>query len=150
MGIIRKQTVSGSFFSYAGVVLGFINLAVLSPLIFSTEQIGLPVLIVAIAVIASQIGSLGFNSVTIRLFPYFRNRDNNHGGFLGLAVFIQSSGLILVLVSMVFFIPYLVEKNSEDISFLGEYAYLIVPVIIFHHFYVLFDTYCRVLLRFVL
>ena len=147
MGVIRKQTVSGSFFSYIGVILGFLNLAIISPLIFTTEQIGLPALIIAISVIASQLGSLGFNNVAIRLFPHFRNYQNHHNGFLGLSIIIQSAGLFLVLFAMVFFIPHLIERNSDDISILGEYAYLIIPIIIFQLFFVLFDSFCGVLLN---
>ena len=145
MGVIRKQTVSSSFFSYIGVALGFLNLAILSPIIFTTEQIGLPVLIVAISIIASQFGSLGFNSVTIRLFPHFRNYQNHHNGFFGLSIITQSVGLFLVLLSMIFFIPNLIERNSDDISILAEYAFLIIPVIIFQLFFVLFDSFCSVL-----
>jgi len=145
MGIIRKQTVSGSIFSYAGVLLGFLNLAVLSPLIFTSEQIGLPSLLLAISVIASQFGSFGFNSVTIRLFPYFRNEENHHGGFLGMTLIVQTIGLLIVLGSMVFFIPYLINRNLDDISILGTFAFLLVPFIVFQHYTVLFDSFCRVL-----
>ena len=130
MGIIRKQTLSGSIYSYAGVLVGFINLAVLSPIVFSTEQIGLPALIISISVIASQLGSLGFNNVTIRLFPYFREKESSHNGFLGLNFMVQSIGLILVIFGMLFFIPVIIERNSEDISMLGEFAYLCIPIIV--------------------
>jgi len=147
MGIIRKQTVSGSIFSYLGVILGFVNLAILSPKVFSAEQIGLPALIIAISVIVSQLGSLGFNSVTIRLFPYFRNVENSNNGFLGLNFIIQTAGLFLVIVGMIIFIPGLIERNSEDLALLKKFAYLIIPVLIFQLYFVLFDSYCRVLMN---
>jgi len=145
MGIIRRQTVSGSFFSYAGVILGFINLAVLSPKIFQTDQIGLPALIISVSVIAAQIGSLGFNGVTIRLFPYFRDYKNKHNGFLGLTVLVQTLGLIVVIAGMMFFIPSLIERNSEDLSILSDFAFLIIPVLVFQLYFVLFDSFSRVL-----
>ncbi|MDX2414827.1 MAG: polysaccharide biosynthesis C-terminal domain-containing protein [Bacteroidales bacterium] len=145
MGIIRKQTVSGSFFSYAGVILGFVNLAILMPEIFSPDQIGLPALIISVSIIASQIGSLGFNGVTIRLFPYFRNYENNHNGFLGLTILVQSIGLIIVVCGMIFFIPHLIERNSDDLEILSNFAFLIIPVLIFQLYFVLFDSFCRVL-----
>ena len=145
MGIIRKQTVSGSFFSYAGVLLGFVNLAVLSPLIFSSEQIGVPVLIISISILVSQLGSLGFNGVTIRLFPYFREKETRHNGFLGLNLLVQSAGLIITILAMLMFIPGLIERNQEDLGMLGRYAYLIIPVIVFQLYFVLLDSLCRVI-----
>lgn len=144
MGIIKKQTLSGSIFSYGGVLVGFVNLAVLSPIVFSSEQIGLPALIISISLIASQIGSLGFNNVTIRLFPYFRDKLVNHNGFLGLNFLIQTIGLIIVICGMLIFIPILIERNTDDLSMLGEFAYLCIPVIVFQLYFVLFDGFCRV------
>lgn len=145
MGIIRKQTVSGSFYSYAGVLLGFVNLAVLSPMIFTSGQIGVPALLISISILVSQLGSLGFNGVTIRLFPYFRERETKHNGFLGLNLLVQSAGLLITLIATLLFIPGLIERNQEDMEMLGSYAYLIIPLIVFQVYFVLFESLCRVL-----
>ena len=43
MGIIQRQSIKGSIYSYIGAGLGFLNLAILSPKFFTTDQIGLVV-----------------------------------------------------------------------------------------------------------
>ncbi|MHA1695338.1 MAG: hypothetical protein ACTSUG_08765 [Candidatus Helarchaeota archaeon] len=48
MGIIQKQTIKGTIYTYLGVALGFVNIGLLTPKIFSTDQIGLTNILVAI------------------------------------------------------------------------------------------------------
>ncbi len=59
MGIIQKQTLKGSLYSYIGVVIGFLNMGILSPKIFTAEQIGLTQVMLATATILSQLGNHG-------------------------------------------------------------------------------------------
>ena len=41
MGIIIRQGIKGTIVSYLGTLLGYVNMLILFPLIFSTEEIGL-------------------------------------------------------------------------------------------------------------
>ena len=41
MGLIAKQTIKGSIYSYLGAFIGFVNVALLMPQIFTTDEIGL-------------------------------------------------------------------------------------------------------------
>jgi O-antigen/teichoic acid export membrane protein len=145
VGIIIKQTIRGSIWSYLGVGLGFLNLAIISPKVFSTEQIGLTQILVAMAVILSQFASLGFNNVTTRLFPYFRNEKNGHNGFLFLSLSVALFGFILVLISLKFILRYIIEDNLEKSPLLSEYAYYLIPLIFFYLLFTVFDNYNRVL-----
>ena len=71
MGIIAKQTIKGSVFSYLGVVLGGINVAILYPRILSEDQIGLINILIALSAIFAQFSSLGINGVTNYFFHHF-------------------------------------------------------------------------------
>ncbi|HJN05985.1 MAG TPA: hypothetical protein QF480_05170, partial [Bacteroidales bacterium] len=94
MGIIKKQSISGTIYSYVGVVLGFITTGLLYPQIFTTEEIGLLRILVSYSLLFAQFAGLGINTVTIKLFPYFRNYERKHHGYLGLALLVSTVGLI--------------------------------------------------------
>ncbi|MBN1388615.1 MAG: polysaccharide biosynthesis protein [Bacteroidales bacterium] len=150
MGIIQQQTIKGSAYSFVGVILGFLNLAILSPLIFTTDQIGLTQVMIAIATILSQVGSLGFNNVTNRLFPYFRSPRQGHRGYLSLAFLITATGFILCLIGMVLYMPTFIESNRENSGLLSEYAWYIPVLLGFLMLFTLLDNYCKVLFNAVL
>lgn len=150
LGIIQQQTIKGSVYSFVGVVLGFVNLAILSPLIFTTEQIGLTQVMIAIATILSQIGSLGFNNVTNRLFPYFRSKSKGHRGYLSLAFLITATGFILSLIGLVLYMPSFIESNREKSELLSQYAWYIPVLLGFIMLFTLLDNYCKVLFKAVL
>jgi O-antigen/teichoic acid export membrane protein len=97
MGIIQKQTLKGSVYSYIGVLIGFLNMAILSPKIFSAEQIGLTQVMLAITTILSQVGNLGFIDLSNRIFPWFRDVATKNRGFLGLGLLVTLTGTVIVV-----------------------------------------------------
>lgn len=145
MGTIARQTVKGSVYSYIGAGLGFLNVAILMPHIFSTEEIGLTNILISISAIFGQLGCLGFNNVTTRLFPYFRNKDKSHNGFLFLTVISGLIGFALCLLLFILLKPYLIKENIDSSPLFVEYIYLLIPLIFITIFFLLFDTYNRVL-----
>lgn len=145
MGVIRQQTIKGTFYSYLGVIIGFVNLAVLSPLVFTSDQIGLTQVIIAVATVLAQMGSLGFNNVTNRLFPYFRSESKDHNGFLSLAFLVTTAGFIISLVLLFIYLPRFTEINQEKSSLLSEYAFYIPVLLGLVMLFTLLDNFCKVL-----
>ncbi len=145
MGIIQKQSVSGTIYSYIGVFLGFITTGLLFPRIFSTEEVGLLRLLVSYSVLFAQFASLGVNTATVKLFPYFRDKDKKHHGYLGMALLIVLAGLIVSIAVYLMLRPYFVEHGSEKSALFVTYFYYVVPLIIFTLLFNVFDTYYRVL-----
>jgi len=150
LGVIQRQTIRGTLYSYLGVVIGFVNLAVLSPKIFSSEQIGLTQVLLAIATILAQMGGLGFSNVTNRLFPYFRNRDSGHNGFLSLGLLVTIAGFIISAIILVFYLPVFEEANREKSALLSDYAFYIPVLLGLIMFFTLLDNFCKVLFNAVL
>ncbi len=144
MGIIEKQTIKGSFFSYLGVAFGFITVGLLWPKLLDPEEIGLINFLVAISAILAHIASLGINTVAVRLFPYFRDDKNRHSGFLLLALMFVASGTILVLLYYLIFKERIVENNLGKSNLLADYAWLIVPFTVATLLYNLFDSLHKV------
>ncbi|MGQ8337274.1 lipopolysaccharide biosynthesis protein [Sunxiuqinia sp. A32] len=145
MGIIQKQTIKGSVYSYLGVAVGFLNSALIMPMLLSTEEYGLINILVAISAIYAQFSSLGFATVTIRLFPYFRNADKNHNGYAFITVMVGTIGFLLALAFFFILKPYLIENNIEKSPLLVEYIWFLVPLIFFRSFFLLLDNYNKVM-----
>ncbi len=145
MGIIQKQSISGTIYSYVGVVLGFVTAGLLFPRIFSTEQVGLLRLLVSYAVLFSQFASLGINTATVKLFPYFRDKEKKHHGYLGIALLVILAGLVISIIIYLMLRPYFVTHGQEKSALFVTYFYYVVPLIIFTLLFNVFDTYYRVL-----
>lgn len=150
MGVIKHQAIKGSVWSYLGVVIGFVNLVVLSQEFMTTEQIGLTQILVSIATILSQVGTLGMANVAIRLFPHFRNDQNKHNGFIGLSIWIGFAGFLIMFLIAYLGEDKIVASNSAKSSLLISNYFYTFPLIFFMLFFTLFDTYNRMLLNAVL
>ncbi|NLA24330.1 MAG: hypothetical protein GX879_05120 [Bacteroidales bacterium] len=145
MGLIVNQSFKSSVYSYFGTILGFLNVGLLMPIVFSTDQIGLTNLLISIALIIGQLGTFGFVNATIRLFPFYRDKEKKHNGFprillkVGLAGFIFTSILFFVLKN------YLIEANAEKSQLFVENIYYLLPLIFVTIYYLLLDNLCLAL-----
>ncbi len=144
MGEIQKQFVKGTVFNYLGIILGFLYVGILFPKLLTTEQIGLLSVLVAYATIAAQLSSLGFNAVTTRFFPYFRNKEKGHNGFMMMGSSIQiigfvGSSIILLVLQYFHFL------NSKGNPLFDQYFYVIFWLLFAILFFNFFDNYFNVL-----
>jgi O-antigen/teichoic acid export membrane protein len=128
-----------------GVVIGFINLAILSPVIFTAGEIGVTQVMMAMATIIAQLGGLGFSNVTNRLFPWFRDRESGHNGFLSLGLLITAAGFLVTAIIMIFWLPGFEEANREKSDLLSDYAYYLPVLVGMIMFFTLLDNFCKVL-----
>lgn len=145
MGIIRQQTIKGTVVSYIGAILGLINTGILFPKFFATDQIGLIFWLGAITTVAAQFSSLGFNNVTARLFPYFRNENVNHNGYLFILFWVGMAGFAISLLSYFVLQPVAVDLYKEDSPLYLDYLIFLIPLVFFTLFYNLFEGYNRVM-----
>jgi O-antigen/teichoic acid export membrane protein len=143
LGKLKVQTVKGTIINYAGILIGFVTAAILSPQVDS-RYIGLVSVIVSYAVIMSQVGSLGLAGITTRLFTYFRTDDNRHHGFLFLSVIITLAGFLISTVILVI-IRYFVYFQRSDNDLFLHYFWFIIPVLLFILIFNLFDNYYKML-----
>ena len=145
MGIIEKQTIKGSFFSYLGVAFGFVAVGLLWPRFLEPEEIGVINFLIAVSAILAHIASLGFNSICVRLFPYFRNDKTRHNGFLSLALLFASAGTLFIIAYFFFFKERIVQNNVEKSFLVANYVYFIIPFTIATLLFNLFDSLHKVM-----
>lgn len=145
MGVIQQQSIRSTIYTYTGVLLGFVTVALLFPKFLSPEEIGVINLLVAYAMILGQIGTLGFSNAIIRYFPYFRNKEKGH---LGFTVILIATGLLgFIACLLIFFIikPIVISTNKDSSPLFVEYLYYIIPLTFFHLYFLLFDSYSNAL-----
>ena len=145
MGEIQKQSIRGTVFIYAGAIIGFVTSGILFPRLLSTEQIGLVNVLVSYATIFSLIASLGFLATTTKMFPFFRDKNNNHNGFLFLGSSISLIGFVLVGVIFYFVNKYYIFDEKDSADLLQHYSFLIYPLSLFLVLYNFHDNYNKVL-----
>lgn len=143
MGIVRKQSLIGSTLTYAGAVMGFVTSALLFPYILSQEEIGVISLLITYSVLFAQFATVGFAQTITRMFPYFKNKEQGHNGFLFLTVAVVSVAT-LIMVAVFFLIKPLIVGNGENNLF-AQYSYLILPLFISTAFFNIFDAYSKAL-----
>lgn len=150
MGIIIKQSIRGSLWSYLGVIIGFVTTSYLYTAYLTPEIVGLFGLLMAISTLTSQFASLGMGGVTSRLFPYFRDHENGHNGFLFISLLVQLAGFLLFLLGYYAFKEILIETNLEKSRLVADYVYLLVPLTFFLLLFSFLDSYNRILYNVVL
>ena len=145
MGIVQRQTIRGTAWSYLGALLGFVNIILLSPRIFTVGEIGVVQLLLSFATMLAQFSSLGFTNVINRLFPYFRDGRGRHHGFLGLSLVITLAGFIAALIFLKFYAPHFEKANMERSPLIAEYSFYLPALLLVTVLFNLLDNYNKVL-----
>ncbi len=145
MGVIKRQSIKGTIYSYTGTVIGFITAGLLFPRFLTTEQIGLLTLLASYSTLFSVFASLGFTSVIIRLFPYFRDESKQHHGFFFLTTAVTALGYLLSVLLFLLLKPLIINDSIEQSPLFVNYLYLTPFLTLFLLLYSIFDSYNRAL-----
>lgn len=143
MGIIQRQTISGSIATYMGVLIGFVTTALIFPEYLTKEEIGLLSILVSYSYIFAQVATLGTGRITIFFFPFFRNRQKNHHGFFFLMGIISLVGLTVALAVFFLVRPWLIENAHGGSGLLAENVNYLIPLIIATLGFLLFDSFYK-------
>ncbi len=147
MGIVKKQAVLNSVFNYIGQVIGYVNIAVLFPILLSPAEFGLTRLITSYSVVLAQFSSIGIRRVIVRFFPFFRDVENKgHHGFLILMSAIPALGF-LVGVLIFFLFKGEIVNSQADSDLFGEYVFLIPLAGFLTLYFWVLDSHLKALIR---
>ncbi|WP_420147088.1 lipopolysaccharide biosynthesis protein [Spirosoma sp.] len=145
MGIIKRQTIQSSVYTYAGVAVGFLTQGILFPNLFSKAQVGLLSLLISLAQVLSQLSNLGTNGAGGRYFPYFRDTERQHNGYLLMTSLTTLAGFGLCVLGLWLARPWIIEQNQAQSPLFVEYYYLLIPLTLFTVYFTVFDNYARLL-----
>ena len=132
---------------YIGVFIGFITSSILFPRILSEEQIGLLSTLLSYSTLFAQIGTLGFVSVTLRMFSYFRDPENKHNGYFFLTTIVIIVGFLLSIILLYFLKPAIISRNIENAPLFVEYINYLIPLIFAGIVFMILDMYNTVLFQ---
>ena len=145
MGIIIRQSVKSTIWSYLGIVVGYVNVGIIMPQFFDTAQVGLVQLFASVSLIMAQFGSLGFTSVINRMFPVFRDKNRKHNGFLFITFSVGLLGFFLTTAGFLILKPWIIEANIDQSPLFVDYLWLLVPLLIMRVMFPLLDNYNKML-----
>ncbi|UFH56398.1 lipopolysaccharide biosynthesis protein [Spirosoma sp. KNUC1025] len=145
MGIIKRQTIQSSVYTYAGVAVGFLTQGIFFPNLFSKAQVGLLSLLISLSLVLSQLANLGTNGAGGRYFPYFRNAERQHNGYLFMTSLTTLVGFGLCVLGLWLARPWIIENNQGQSPLFVDYYYLLIPLTLFTVYFTVFDNYARLL-----
>lgn len=145
MSQIFRQSLKSSIYSYAGVVIGFLNTSIIFPRVLSTTELGILGLIKSYGMILTSLFSLGFPVAIVRLFPRFKdeiNRNHGFGSVLMLIAFVSSILLTLSFPVADWIIEYKTQENAPQFV---EYIAYILPFAAVGIFFIFLEYYSNAL-----
>lgn len=132
MSVIRKQSIRHTLVNYLGVAIGLLSTIFIYPR--ATELYGLYQMVFGSSLIVMSIFLLGFNVLSIKFFPRFKDESNGHNGFLLLLIKGGLAGFILFLL----FFPLvryvlldLLFANNDNRALFGDHLLFIIPIVLF-------------------
>lgn len=141
MGIIVRQSIKSTIYSYAGVIVGFVTVALLMPRFLSKAEIGVIRQIQYYGLFLSSILTFGIPQSLVRMFPHFKNQKNNNYGIATLILIF--TGISILLFSLLFlnYGSFLLADDLKKSELFSQYYHLILPFTIATILFTLFDSY---------
>ena len=147
MGIIQRQAFWSTIITYAGVLIGFVNVAFLFTAYLNPNEMGLRGVLFHFCVLFHQIGVFGFSSVATRYFPKFEDEKNKHNGFLSLILCFPFIFFCISSISLVCFQDVILAEYQENSKLFVEYFYLVYPIAFSMLIMQVFESYAGVHLK---
>ncbi len=145
MGVIIRQSIQNTVITYFGVALGFFITIWLYPNILSPKQYGLTRALLALAMVSTQFANLGMKNTIIRYFPFFRDEDKNHHGFLFISLAIPLFGMLILGLILVLFRAPITQYFVDQSELLVSFYWFILPLAFFILFFHVLTSYIQAL-----
>lgn len=126
MGVIIRQSIKASIFSYVGILFGFVNVLFLYPKFLGQENIGIVETIRALVLLISPFAVFGITSAIIKFFPVHSEENKDNGFYLSLGLILFAWATIFIGIFYLFEEP-LFDFFGYSTNSLSEYVWLIYP-----------------------
>jgi len=145
LGLIVKQSIINTIYSYVGVFLGAILTLWLYVTILEPAEYGLTRVLISVAFIGAQFSDFGFKNLTIRYFPYFRDKAQSHHGFLFWMLIIPAFGFLTLSGLLFLFKDLILQYYSDNSQLFAKYYNLLIILTFFTLYFNLLSSYSRAL-----
>ena len=143
MGIVQRQGLRNTLISYVGLGIGFVNTTLVLPRLLAPAQLGLTQVLVSLATLGALVSALGFTNTTMRYFPYFRNREAGHSGFLPLLLGLPLALFGVVALALWLGRPLVLRWYAHDAALLGPYYGVMLGLALCILLYNLLEAYTK-------
>jgi len=146
MGIIFRQGIKNNIITYVGVLLGFLSILVIQPIVLKPDELGLLRLLFSVSALFASMYPLGLNSFTLKYFPYIKNHEQGHHGYLG---FLLITSLVLFTIGafvLYFFQPMIIAKYPDSAAFVEQFNY-VYPLSFFLGLFSMLSSYSSALYK---
>ena len=148
MGVIAKQSIRGTIVTYLGIAVGVITTFFVLTRFLSTEEIGLARVLIDTATLFIGLAQLGTSASIIRFYPYFHEKDTDHGFFFW-ALMVPLIGFLLVgIIYWACRVPLGAWFGDKSPLFV-EYYYFVLPMAFFMLYQAICESTCNVLMHIV-
>lgn len=144
---LQREGIWNTTISYAGILIGYVNTILLFPNFLDESEVGLTRLLLSISVMYAQFSALGFANMSVRYFPYFRDENRQHNGFLFLLLSVPAMGFILTTAIFLLFKPAVVGYYIANSPLIIDYYYYLIPLALFALLFNMFTAYLRSLYK---
>jgi O-antigen/teichoic acid export membrane protein len=144
VSIIKKQAIGHAIITYAGLLLGVVNILWLMPKGMLPEEVGLRSIILSSALLISPLARIGFTKVIIKFYPNFKSEKEKDHGFLFLILIIPFITFLLVLALFMLFRLQIGEIFMHKAALLNKYFWYIIPISFFMMYTGILSTYSQV------
>ncbi|MCI0474132.1 MAG: oligosaccharide flippase family protein [Ignavibacteria bacterium] len=144
---MRSQAIRNTISSYAGVALGYLNLILLFPNFFTTEQFGLIQLLISIAEVYALVSAAGLANSINRFFPFYKSEDKIHNGFLTYIFLISFSGFSIATITYLLFRPLIIDAYIQKSGMFVDYFFILIPFALFTMMFNVFEVVARVIFK---
>ena len=147
MGVVQKESIRNTIIYYSGVALGYLNMVIIFPRVFQSDQYGLVRFIFPFAGIMAICYLIGIPSVIIRFFPHLKDKDKRHNGLLFFSLSVMAVGILLFTTVFFIFKPYILDVYSKNAGLFVRYYYVVIPLAIGFAIFEVLSAYNRSLLK---
>ena len=138
MGVIAKQSIRGTIVTYLGIGVGIITTFFVLTRFLTTEEIGLARVLIDAATLFVGLAQLGTNNSIIRFYPYFKDKDGDHGFFFWALVVPFIGFVLFACIYWLCRVPLGAWFGDKSPLFV-EYYYFVLPLA----FFMLYQTICE-------
>lgn len=149
MGIVRTESIKSTFFSTIGVAIGFLSQVFVFTHLLAPAIVGLIKVIQSFSNLFSHFSLVNLPGITLRFFPYFRNKEKGHNGFLFFAMLFATIGFLFFFILTIIFREAILSLYVEKSILFTRHFNIVFPVIIGVSLMSLLSAYLRSLFRIV-
>ncbi|GIL23158.1 MAG: flippase [Bacteroidota bacterium] len=147
MGLVIRQSIYTTIISYAGAVIGYINLLYLFPKFLEPEQVGLLRTIQDAAILLAPFATFGLAQSIFRYYPQLVKDKTTEAGFISLITLLALSGFAIFFITFKLFEGYILSYFQANANEIIQYASIVLWLTLILLITSLLEAYSRSLLK---